>query len=295
MRYWWLNYGDDMDGQIDGGYVALPLRDSVGASKSSWTRLKEVRAGDLLIGCDEQTFVSIVAVLSEAERETLDTGGAKSFPALIIDARHVELAKWIDLEHLAQRLGEHLEPGPRPWEREPGRFGELHALPDAAGMFMLEAADALDGHTGHGVAGDAVVEALYAGELDEDTARALDEARAGQGSFRDNVMSLAGNRCCLSGLATPELLSVHHIKFWLSSTNDERLDPHNGLVLAPTYGVAFMSGLLSFDDEGQALISELMEPTDVARLGLRAVPGVVLRSERQRAYLAWHRAQIWRP
>ena len=122
-----------------------------------------------------------------------------------------------------------------------------------------------------------------------------DEARAGQGSYRDSVMSLAGSRCCLTGLATPELLSVHHIKFWLSSTNEERLDPQNGLVLAPTYGVAFMSGLLSFDDDGRMLISELMEPADVARLGLRSAPGLVLRSDRQRAYLAWHRAQIWRP
>ena len=58
--------------------------------------------------------------------------------------------------------------------------------------------------------------------------------------------------------------------------------------------MAFMGGLLSFDDEGQALVSELMDPADVARLGLSSPPRLAVRSERQKAYLAWHRAQIWR-
>jgi putative restriction endonuclease len=57
--------------------------------------------------------------------------------------------------------------------------------------------------------------------------------RIGQDLFREALMELWEGRCALSGAKLPPaLLRASHAKPWALSSDDERLDPFNGLLLA---------------------------------------------------------------
>ena len=52
------------------------------------------------------------------------------------------------------------------------------------------------------------------------------------------------SKCAVTGLAIPELLKASHIKPWKDSTDEERLDIFNGLLLAPHLDAAFDRGFI---------------------------------------------------
>ncbi|SED73077.1 HNH endonuclease [Burkholderia sp. WP9] len=76
----------------------------------------------------------------------------------------------------------------------------------------------------------------------------LAKARIGQGRFRADVIAKwgRGEVCALTGAAIPEMLVASHIKPWRKSSNEERLDPMNGLLLAANVDRLFDRNLMSF-------------------------------------------------
>jgi putative restriction endonuclease len=75
--------------------------------------------------------------------------------------------------------------------------------------------------------------------------------RIGQDLFRDGLLTLWRGRCAISGLNVPELLRASHAKPWASSTDAERLDVYNGLLLAAHLDAAFDCGLITVEADGR--------------------------------------------
>jgi len=115
-------------------------------------------------------------------------------------------------------------------------------------------------------------------------------ARVGQGGFRDALMAKWGSSCAVTGLTCPELLRASHVKPWSHSSQRERLDPHNGLLLAAHLDALFDKGLITFDDIGHMLLSSRLQKEERNHFGLplRSEPDDALE-----AYLAHHRNQLF--
>jgi len=125
------------------------------------------------------------------------------------------------------------------------------------------------------------------------TAEALVNARVGQGQFRNAVLRLWGGTCCVTGIATTEAIRASHIKPWRDSTDEERLDPGNGLPLAGTLDGLFDAGLITFAADGTLVNSPRLSVDERERLGileakLRRVP-----TGKTADYLAHHREAIF--
>jgi len=129
--------------------------------------------------------------------------------------------------------------------------------------------------------------------LPETERAALIKARVGQSSFRVGLIKHWG-RCAVTGCTEIKLLLASHVKPWRVASAAERLDPFNGLLLTPNLDQAFDQGLISFDDRGQILLGEDLDP-DSAR-ALNITPDLRLRQidPRHRGYLAWHRDNLFR-
>jgi len=89
--------------------------------------------------------------------------------------------------------------------------------------------------------------------------QAMVKARVGQGIFRDQVLSLWSYQCAVTGCGIQEVLRASHIKPWSESTDEERLDPYNGLPLLATLDALFDKHLIAFDSKGKMLISSELD------------------------------------
>ena len=119
--------------------------------------------------------------------------------------------------------------------------------------------------------------------------------RVGQNVFRAGLLEYWEGRCAISGLSVPPLLRASHIKPWSRCTTDaERLDVFNGLVLAPNLDAAFDCGLITVADDGAVLVSDELSPVDRGRLGLDGEMRVYRLDFGHRAYLAFHREHVFR-
>jgi hypothetical protein len=123
--------------------------------------------------------------------------------------------------------------------------------------------------------------------------QALVQARRGQGKFREGVVALWSN-CAVTECGELTLLRASHIKPWKASENFERLDPYNGLLLAPNLDAAFDAGLVAFSDEGRIMISRLLNSVDMTALGIRRDFRLRKVDPSNLPYLRYHREKIFR-
>lgn len=120
--------------------------------------------------------------------------------------------------------------------------------------------------------------------------------RVGQELYREALLDFWEGRCAVTGLAVAELLRASHAKPWADATDAERLDVHNGLLLAVHLDALFDRGLLTFDDDGKGRLSSQVSSDVIAPLGLSQI-ALELRQvvPAHLPYLAYHRTHVFRP
>lgn len=117
-------------------------------------------------------------------------------------------------------------------------------------------------------------------------------ARRGQGIFRTNVR-LIEKSCRVTGLAEPRHLVASHIKPWRNSSDLEKLDGHNGLLLSPHIDHLFDKGFISFTDGGTLLTSQHLREQVLTKWHLDKAHDVGQFSNAQSSYLEYHRDVVF--
>lgn len=130
------------------------------------------------------------------------------------------------------------------------------------------------------------------GDLAETEVERLVSSRRGQGTYRKSLIEL-WNKCSVTECEQVELLKASHIKPWRDASNEERLDPHNGLLLTPNLDTLFDTGLISFDVHGKILISKSIDSSTLTALCIE--PSLKIRSVHKETakYLEYHREFIY--
>ncbi len=102
-----------------------------------------------------------------------------------------------------------------------------------------------------------------------------------------------GETLCGGGATlTPELLRASHIKPWAGSSDRERLDPFNGLLLAVHLDALFDRALMTFGDSGDAMVSDALSECDRAVFGLASALPKLLLSAAHLDYMRHHRERF---
>lgn len=121
--------------------------------------------------------------------------------------------------------------------------------------------------------------------------RLLISARVGQGYFRDELIKYWG-RCSLTGLTNVKLLRASHIKPWSKSSNQERLDPFNGLLLTPNIDLLFDKGFISIALDGELMTSSTLDKSELQIMGLPEGVKIEVVREHQ-LFLQFHREYVF--
>ena len=128
--------------------------------------------------------------------------------------------------------------------------------------------------------------------LQETTRESVIQSRIGQGQFRTSLVEY-WQGCSVTGCHQIELLRASHIKPWRCSSNAERLDMYNGLLLLPNLDACFDSGLISFDDEGKIVISNELDESTLLQLGINPNLKLMRVEQRHKDFLRYHRENIF--
>jgi hypothetical protein len=127
---------------------------------------------------------------------------------------------------------------------------------------------------------------LYPTERDQ-----LIKARIGQTSFKKALMVMQ-KKCSLCGVTDIRFLIASHIKPWSKSSDAERMDINNGLLLCPNHDWLFDKGYITFSEEGFIILSsELTEETKLF-LNVNIELKLSLNTD-QKVYMKWHRDNVF--
>lgn len=125
-----------------------------------------------------------------------------------------------------------------------------------------------------------------------ETREAVVKQRVNQGEFRKRLLNRYEN-CCLCGVSNAEFLVASHIKPWAVSEAKEKLDVDNGFLLCPHHDKLFDKGYISFDDQGNIVISNQLSPTERALMNVSKDMRLDL-SDKNKEYLKYHREHIFK-
>lgn len=322
MRCWWVNQNQTFRQETGGGYLWSPKRSRGNRFNQFYENMREVAPGDLVFSFSD-TYIRAIGVVQghcyECPKPTEFGGTGRNWEAIgwRVDVRFTHLSKLIrPMEHMAV-LGPVLPSRYSPLQsnghgNQVVYLAELPAnmaqtLGDLIGQeFQLLANVALD------VATDEKSRSTYdaqemrvwedhlAEKIESDTVlpeterRALVMARRGQGLFRERVCQIE-KFCRITKVDRPSHLVASHAKPWRDSAHDERLDGENGLLLTPTIDHLFDRGFISFDDNGDLLISPVAHTASLQRMGVDStnVVNVGLFTAGQRHYLDFHRSNVF--
>lgn len=117
--------------------------------------------------------------------------------------------------------------------------------------------------------------------------------RVGQDLYRKALMQYWKGQCAISGISIPSFLRASHAKPWRDATDRERLDVHNGLLLAAHLDIAFDQGFISVSDDGVVLVSDKLPARERTVLGLDEPRRIEQLRPEHRPFMAWHRDHIW--
>lgn len=119
------------------------------------------------------------------------------------------------------------------------------------------------------------------------------KVRVGQNKFREALLQKLFS-CPITGIDNQNLLIASHIKPWSVSSNKEKLDPYNGLLLSPTIDKLFDRGFITFSDDKKIILSNYISSENYKRLGL--LNGTIypkLPVKNRFKYLAYHRKEVF--
>jgi putative restriction endonuclease len=123
---------------------------------------------------------------------------------------------------------------------------------------------------------------------------ALIRARRGQGLFKERVGQIE-NCCRVTKVDNPTHLIASHCKPWRDSTNEERLNGENGLLLTPSIDHLFDRGFISFEDTGRLIISPVAHKPSLRKMGIDTGQPVSVGTftSGQKAFLDFHRNAVF--
>lgn len=315
MRYWWVNQNQTYRHEIQGGYLWSPKRNANGARNPFYESMREVAPGDLIFSFkDTRIFaVGIAQSYCWENPKPVEFGAAGQNWENIgwkVKISFTELANIIRPKDHMAILGPFL----------PDKYSPLQ--PNGNGLqsvYLTEVptpfAELLMGLIGREVAPLALaakmVKPLSVDDLDfwehkleqeivsdttvrETERQAIIRARVGQGLFKERVSKIEV-RCRVTGVDNPVHLVASHCKPWRDSTNEERLDGENGLLLTPSIDHLFDRGFIGFENNGKLIISPVAHRPSLQRMGIDTehVSNVGEFSAGQKHFLDFHRNAVF--
>jgi len=298
MEFYWVNIGSTYRTVIDHRFLWAPINSisptGQEVTRVHWDNVSDVKTGDIIF-CYYNQRISFLARATADSYQNLKPHDRsfKDWERLgnqvdveIIDLDRTILRDDISAEFML-RFNQRTTPSLFKNNAEVNVIYMAH-LPIDAGLFLLEAVGQSK------LTEDSFIELGNQGKkkISPTTRDALVKARIGQGKFRADLIDRWNGMCSLTSLRMVDILIASHIDAWALCDNAARLDPDNGLLLAPHIDKLFDFGMISFANDGQLLIKDSVNLEDRHILGFDRFTRLRQLSSGNVTYLQKHRSRF---
>lgn len=319
MRYWWVNQNQTHLQEIGGGYLWSPKRSAHNARNPFYETMREVAPGDIVF-----SFVGTrIVAIGIAASYCYESPKPEEFGQAGMNWEKIGWRVRVRFNPLVSRVRpkDHMD---LLRDSLPARYSPLRETGDGLQNIylaevppvMAELILQLIGAEASRVVAKAEQPAsaispqvsegdidLWEHHLSQEIERnpqigsterdALIMARRGQGLFKERVMRIE-YRCRITLVENPVHLRASHSKPWRDSTDEERLDGENGLLLTPSIDHLFDRGFISFEDSGELIVSPVAHRPSLKRMGVVTdrIINVGSFTEGQRRFLNYHRDAV---
>ena len=111
--------------------------------------------------------------------------------------------------------------------------------------------------------------------------------------FRGNLLRLWQGSCAVTSVQEPRVLRSSHIKPWVNSSVQEKVDHFNGLLLVPNLDALFNEGLVSFRNDGRIMVSPNWRTDDQRRMHVASDLRLRAIHPESSKYLEFHRDVVF--
>lgn len=308
MRHWWVNQNQTYKVEVPGGFLWSPKTKADRAKNPFYENMRLVEPGDVIFSfCD--TYIKAVGLATDraatAPKPDFGKAGATwSGEGWLVPVEFKELGSPIRPKDHIQQLRPHLPQKYSPLQPNGDGLQSVYLaeVPESMASELIRllgkqyevVLGVLSDEIGNTASEDSQ-EGVIKGRTDiGSTAKEqLVKARRGQGIFRANVR-LNEKFCRVTRVSNANFLRASHIKPWKNSSDEEKLNGCNGLLLAPHVDHLFDKGLISFTDSGALLISHHLDRTILHAWGIPLELNVGVFSNEQALFLEYHRANVFR-
>lgn len=309
MNYWWVNQNQTYKHEVEGGYIWSPKANANGHLNPFYENMRKVAVGDVVFSFKDTLIPAIGVITSIAysqpkPSEFGSTGENWGQEGWCVDVDYHELSNQIrpkdHMKAIVATLPSKYSPLQENGNGNQGVY--LTAVP----LSMAEVILKLIGNEAYAITNnlrdqdilevesiDIEKEIRQNTSLEHTEKEQLVKSRRGQGTFRTNLERIE-KACRVTGVTAKEHLRASHIKPWKDSSNPERLDGYNGLLLSPHIDALFDKGYISFADDGEMLVSSKTDTLVLSLWGLGTKLNVGTFSEKQKVYLAYHRENVFK-
>jgi putative restriction endonuclease len=302
MRYWWVNHGKTYEFEVPGDFLWSPKTQIDGSRSQHYDFMTEIEPGDFVFSHSEGKIRALGVAISPAytspKPEFRTKGSNWSSTGWQVDVSFKELKEPFEPQKFFDEIKPLLPEKYSPMQST-GKVQQAYLFEISQELFqvLLSHSDvkltALGDLKPYLAIKDSqdeiheieITQRVNIGPLEKEN---LVKSRRGQGIFKTNVKMIE-KECRVTKLSDKDFLIASHIKPWKDSNDAEKIDGNNGLLLSPHIDKLFDSGLISFADNGDLLISSKLNLEVLKIWGIERKLNAGGFSSEQKVFLKFHR------
>jgi putative restriction endonuclease len=300
-EYWTVNQGKTYKDEIPGGFLWAPLTNKIGSKLQIYTNLTLIKKGDIVfslvnlgkgqciyaIGTCVKEYSLCDNPLKHNKNDWIKEGWIVNVDFKELDSKaYIKDNFNIIRPLLPKKYSPLLQNGNAPQQ------GYLSYISEELAKIFI---NIIGNEFTIGSLNEELEEEGICGRTDIGftVKRQLVNSRRGQGIFKENVLKNEKS-CRVTGITDIKFLTASHIKPWAKSTDSEKLDGCNGLLLSPNVDRLFDKGFISFGFDGSIMVSKQVDTATLIALGVNKDVNVGNFNKNQCSYLDYHQKNIFK-
>ncbi|HHH2209909.1 HNH endonuclease [Yersinia enterocolitica] len=312
-QFFWVNHNKLYKTERSGGFLRCPYTNKDGSNNQTYTNIRDVKLGDIIFSFAKQE-IGALGVATSTSYQVVRSPDLNGFekPLQKVNVGFSYPLTPFKPKDKIKEISPLLENKYSPIRTDGGGNQKFYLtkLSEELGMLLLKLSESknilkISDKISMSVRESQLAESLGVDDIYQDVQEVLDsnnipettkkllvDARVGQGGFRKKLIELYP-KCPVTGIGMPEMIRASHIKPWRESSDKERLDRYNGLMLAAHVDVLFDKGFISFSDQGEMLIGdEPLISEIIEELNIKTDIKIKI-NNRSMKYLKWHRDNLF--